>query len=570
MSKIKNSKLLNRLSKYRGGNFLKTLFSEKDHNAKHQALKITYIYFFIGSIWILLSDKLIEFVIKERSIIIMIGIVKGWLYVFITSISIFLLIFTEMKKVIDSNDKIKKLNKRLQKYEVLSEKSNDAMLFMNKEGHILEVNDAAIRIYGYTYKEFLSMSIFDLRHVEKADYITEQMEKADKVGTTFETIHYLKDGTSIPVEVSSQGTFLGDNRILLSIVRNITERKKAEEEIIYLSYHDQLTGLYNRRFYEEEIVRLNSKKNIPMTLIMADVNGLKLTNDAFGHKAGDRLLEKVANILKRICGVDGIISRIGGDEFVVLLQRTNEIEAEKIINDLKVTIENEKADDVILSISMGFAVKENVLQDIDEIFKKAEDNMYKYKLSESTIMRSKTVDLIMNTLYERSDIELEHSKKVSKICEDIATKMNFEKDDINNIRIAGLMHDIGKIGIDESILNKVDKLDSNELHDVMRHSEIGYQILRSVKEFSIIADYVLEHHESWNGEGYPKGLKGEEISIEARIIAVADAYVSIISNDVHSKALSKEDAVNEIRRFSGIQFDPNIVKVFIEMVLSKT
>jgi len=693
MAKTRNN-TKNKLIKYSVSDFLKILFSKDDHNPKRQALKITYIYFLIGSLWILLSDKLVELLIKDPKTIILIAIVKGWVYVFITSIIIFLLIFTEMKKVIDSKDKIKKvndelkreklfmeaifnsvpgmvylyddqnnlvrwnkkhneikgfsmkelagmslldcyqgdkksqkavleaieiamktgfgdieadlqikdgtkipmyftispvkiddksyfagigmdmtkqnqLNKRLQKYQVLAEKANDVMLFLDKEGNIIEVNDAAIRIYGYTYEEFLSISIFDLRHVEKQPFIIEQMEKADREGIIFETIHYLKDGTSIPVEVSSTGTILGDERILLSIVRDITERKKAEEEIIYLSYHDQLTGLYNRRFYEEELIRINTERNIPISLVMADVNGLKLTNDAFGHKAGDILLEKIANVLKRECGVNEIITRIGGDEFVILLPRTDEKEAEKIVQAINVAIANEKIDNVILSISIGFAIKQNVSEDINEIFKKAEADMYRYKLTESSIMRSKTIDLIMNSLYEKSSIELMHSKRVSELCEYIATKMNFEKDHVNQIRIAGLMHDIGKIGINENILNKAGKLNSDEWYEIMRHSEVGYQILRSVNEFSKIADYVLQHHERWNGTGYPKGLKGEEISIEARIIAVIDAYETMTSDRTYRKSLSEEDAINELRKCSGMQFDPNIAKVFVENVLGK-
>ncbi|HEX9026226.1 MAG TPA: diguanylate cyclase, partial [Clostridium sp.] len=355
----------------------------------------------------------------------------------------------------------------------------------------------------------------------------------------------------------------------ISIVRDITERKKAEEEIIYLSYHDQLTGLYNRRFYEEELIRINKERNIPITLVMADVNGLKLTNDAFGHKAGDILLEKVSDILKRECGANEIITRIGGDEFVILLPKTDEKEAEKIVKGINVAIANEKLDNVILSISIGFAVKQNVSEDINEIFRKAEADMYRYKLTESSIMRSKTIDLIMNSLYEKSSIELIHSKRVSELCEYIATKMNFEKEHVNQIRIAGLMHDIGKIGINENIVNKAGKLNSDEWYEIMRHSEVGYQILRSVNEFSKIADYVLQHHERWNGSGYPKGLKGEEISIEARIIAVVDAYETMISDGTYRKSLSEEDAINELRKCSGMQFDPNIAKVFVEKVLDR-
>ena len=708
MKKTSNSNRKKELNKYSISKFIKVFLNKEDNNPKRKALKITYIYFIIGSLWILLSDKLVGILFKDPGTIIFIGIIKGWVYVFITALIIFIRIFNGMKEVVDSKEKMQyinailkeeiqektqienelnkeknfmeaifnsvpgivylcddksnlvrwnkkhiemtgfsdkelsgmsfldfykedeknqkavleaieaadqtgfgeneieltikdgtkipinftispvkienklyftgigmdmtqrnQLNKRLQKYKVLAEKANDAMLFIDKQGNINEVNDAAISMYGYTYEEFMKINIFDLRQTEKDLKVIEQMERADEHGIIFETIHYLKDGTSIPVEVSSQGTFLGDKRILLSIVRNISERKKAEKEIIYLSYHDQLTGLYNRRFYEEEIIRLNTERSIPIALIIGDVNGLKLTNDSFGHKAGDMILQKISNILKQECGINGTVSRIGGDEFVVLLPKTNENEAIKIIRRINLAIENEKTDNVILSISIGVDVKQNTFEDIDEIFKKAEADMYRNKLTESLIMRRKTIELIMKSLYEKSNVELIHAKKVSEICEYIATEMDLENEDVNAIAAAGLMHDIGKICINENILNKEENLNSDEWGEIKRHPEVGYQILRSVNEFSNIANYVLEHHERWDGSGYPKGLKSEEISVEARIIAVAEAYESMTSDRIYNKALNEEDTINELKKYSGIQFDPQVAQVFIEKVLRK-
>lgn len=463
----------------------------------------------------------------------------------------------------------KEMNLRLEKYKILVEKSNDPMFFIDEKGRILEANDAAVRIYGYTYKEFSFMNIFDLRYLENKSIIYNQMEVANEKGLIFETEHCLKNGTKISVEVSSIGTLLGGKSVLLSIVRDITERKKAQEEILYLSYHDQLTGLYNRRFYEEELMRLDTERNLPIALVIADVNGLKLTNDAFGHNAGDILLKKIADILKRECRADEIVARIGGDEFVFLFPKTDAKGAEKIIQRIHANITKEKMDNIILSISMGFSVKQNVFDDINGVFKKAEDNMYKNKLSEGKSIRSKTIDLIMNSLYEKSRREMLHSKRVSEICEAISLKMNFEKDHVNRIRIAGLMHDIGKIGINDNILNKGEKLNKDEWTEIKRHPEIGYRILSSVNEFSQIADYVLEHQERWDGKGYPKGLKGDEISIEARIIAVADSYDAMTSERSYRSALSQEVAIEELRKNAGTQFDFELVSVFIEKVLSK-
>jgi HD-GYP domain-containing protein (c-di-GMP phosphodiesterase class II) len=142
--------------------------------------------------------------------------------------------------------------------------------------------------------------------------------------------------------------------------------------------------------------------------------------------------------------------------------------------------------------------------------------------------------------------------------------MDFDKEDINQIRIAGLMHDIGKIGIEEKILNKPNKLNQEERYELIRHVEIGYRILSSVNEFSEIANHVLEHHERWDGSGYPKGLKGEEISLQARIIAIADSFDAMTTDRPYRGALNEQEAIKELKRCSGTQFDPEIVKIFIE------
>jgi len=356
---------------------------------------------------------------------------------------------------------------------------------------------------------------------------------------------------------------------VVGTIQDITEYKKAEEEILYLGYHDQLTGLYNRRFYEEELKRLDTERNLPVTIAMADVNGLKLINDSFGHAMGDKLLKKAAEVIRKGCRADDIIARLGGDEFVIILPNTDAFKTEQIVKRIKGLLLKEKIGSIDISITFGHETKNNKEEDIQEIVKNTEDHMYRHKLSESSSMKSKTIDLIMNTLFEKNNREMLHSKRISEICEDIATKMNFNKDDINQIRTAGLMHDIGKIGIDEKILNKTQKLSSGEWKEIERHSEIGYRILSSVNEFSEIAEHVLEHHEKWNGEGYPRGLRGEEISLQARIIAVADAFDAMTRDRTYGKALSEEEAINEIRRCSGTQFDPEIAGLFVKKFLGK-
>ena len=147
--------------------------------------------------------------------------------------------------------------------------------------------------------------------------------------------------------------------------------------------------------------------------------------------------------------------------------------------------------------------------------------------------------------------------------------MQLSQDAVNQIGVAGLMHDIGKMGIDEKILNKQGRLNFEEWQEIQRHPEIGYRILSSSNEFSEMSKYVYEHHERWDGKGYPKKLKAEAISIQARIIAVADAYDAMTSDRSYRKGLSRSEAIHELKKNAGSQFDPAVTQIFVEQVLAR-
>jgi diguanylate cyclase len=364
-------------------------------------------------------------------------------------------------------------------------------------------------------------------------------------------------------ERNSKGEISG----LWGAAQDITQRKKTEMELLYLSYHDHLTGLYNRRFFEEELARLDIADNLPLSIIMCDVNGLKLVNDSFGHDSGDTLLKNAANTIVKACRKEDVIARIGGDEFVVVLPRTSADETVRIANLIKELASKEKIANIELSISYGYETKTTVSQSIIEIVANAENHMYRHKLYERSSIRSKTIDLIMNALFEKSNREAMHSNRVSHLCQHIAVRMNYNKDAVNQMKIAGLIHDIGKIGVDEKILNKPGRLTIDERRDIERHPEIGWKILNSTNEFSELAQFVLNHHENWDGSGYPNGLKGEAIQVEARIISIADAYDAMTSERSYKKGMSQEEAIKELKRCSGTQFDPGIVDVFVDSVL---
>ncbi|MBO0589485.1 HD domain-containing phosphohydrolase [Sporosarcina sp. E16_8] len=342
------------------------------------------------------------------------------------------------------------------------------------------------------------------------------------------------------------------------------------EEILYLSHHDQLTGLYNRRFFEEKLKRLDTTENLPLTIVVGDINGLKLINDSFGHAMGDELLKKSAEVIKKGCRAEHIVSRTGGDEFVILLPKTEAFEAELIIKRISELLLPEKVGSIDVSISFGYETKNNEEDNIQEVLKKADKHMYNNKLFESPSMKEKTVDIIIKTLHEKNKSLEEHSQRVSKLCERMGEVLGLSTYKIMELKTVGLLHDIGKIAIDENILNKPGKLTDNEWKEIKRHSEIGFRILNTANDMSNMAEYVLSHHERWDGKGYPRGLKGKEIPFESRIIAITDAYDAMTSERAYHRALSSEVAVAELQKNAGIQFDPELVILFIEKALGSS
>jgi diguanylate cyclase (GGDEF)-like protein/PAS domain S-box-containing protein len=355
-----------------------------------------------------------------------------------------------------------------------------------------------------------------------------------------------------------------DNQIAV-LISDITDRVIRDKDISYLNFHDQLTGVYNRRFYEEELSRLDQLRNHPISLIMGDINGLKLVNDSFGHMTGDKLIIAVAQAIQVGCRTDDIIARIGGDEFVVILPNTDASEAKAVIERIQTYACEKIIASVEVSVSFGYDTKNNLDDDILNVFRNAENMMYKEKLYETASHKSQMIQLIMHTLFEKNPRERYHSDRVSQLCEEIARSMKLSNTLIKQVKTAGLVHDIGKIAISESILNKKGKLTDEELVEMKSHPEISYRILSSSPDMSDLATCILEHHERWDGNGYPKGIKGENITLIARIITVADAFDAMTAERSYKNSLTTEEAIKELNKCAGTQFDPTIVPVFNEL-----
>lgn len=352
--------------------------------------------------------------------------------------------------------------------------------------------------------------------------------------------------------------------------KNAETRQKKEEELRVLSYRDALTGLGNRRLYDKELKKLDRVSYYPITLIMADVNGLKLANDGFGHEAGDALLLKFSAILKAECPDDACIARVGGDEFLILLSKTDGRKAKALVERLNNINSKLEVNHLILSYALGFSVKTHTTQNMEDIYREAEERMYRHKATNNSRMRSQSVDLILASLFDKYQSEKLHAKRVSILCKSLAIELGFATEAVVQVGLAGMLHDIGKIGINDEILSKEGRIDVFERMEIEKHAELGHRILASVNDYWEIADYVLAHHERWDGKGYPKGRKASEIPEESRILALAEAYDAMTNERSYDRKLSKLEAISELQAGAGKQFDPEYAKVFVEQVLKSS
>lgn len=448
----------------------------------------------------------------------------------------------------------------------------DGVITTDNQGKVEILNQVSENLTGWKQDEAKGQpltTIFDIYN----EYTREPcenpaqlvLESGNIVGLANHTILRSKDGIERPIADSAAPIKdqYGETLGVVLVFRDMTESKKKEDRISFLSFSDSLTGLCNRACFEEKLINLDRESQLPLTFIMGDLDGLKLINDVFGHQTGDKALIKIAEAFKNSCRTTDIISRWGGDEFVVLLPKTPEELGQKICERIKHACSQLAVADTELSISLGYATKNNINENWQEVLKKAEDNMYRSKLLGAKSYRNTILASMKNTLFEKSNETQEHGERLAHFCKEIGKVMGLSSLQIDELELLAMLHDIGKIAIDDGILDKPGKLTEDEWETMKKHPEIGYRIACTVPELINIADFILAHHERWDGKGYPRGLVGKEVPILARILAVTDAYDAMTQDRPYRKALSVSEAKEELRKNAGTQFDPQIVDIFL-------
>ncbi len=431
------------------------------------------------------------------------------------------------------------------------------------DGMFLAANKAVCRQLGYEKEEIVNRTSLDINFWVNIDDRAEVAKKikAKEPVKEMEILYRNRSGEVRIGSYSAERINLNGEPCTLSMMIDISDRKRSEEQVRYLSYHDKLTGLYNRAYFEEQLQRMATSRQMPVSLIMGDVNGLKLVNDALGHQEGDNLLIDVAEIIRKFCRQDDIIARWGGDEFIILMPNCSSQNAAGILERIRTACQQLNNRPIKSSIALGQATMGSTSQDLGDIIKEAEDKMYRNKLLDDRSNRSSFLVSLEQTLWSRSTETEEHCRRLQEMARIIGSAVKLSDSELDDLKLLSLLHDIGKIAIPNSILEKPGKLSREEWENIKKHPEIGYRIALSSPEMAPIAEGILHHHERWDGSGYPLGIKGEEIPLLSRIVAIADAFDVMVCGRPYQQSISSSEAWEEIERCAGSQFDPHLVSV---------
>ena len=459
----------------------------------------------------------------------------------------------------------------------------DAIMSVDNYGRIESWNQAMESLTGLAASEVLgehSSHIAMRMFGAGARCLTEVITAVDFSVLQQEYVSsYKLEGVNISCEITLTGRD-GSNRFLsaratplydpggavagaVASYRDMTERREMEEQLRYLSVVDQLTGLGNRNSFEQHLERLNNLGAPGVGVLFCDIDGLKFVNDTMGHGVGDRVLKAAAGAMRESVGRQHVAARVGGDEFAVIVENTDATYMASLSRDVRRRVEeaaNFPEMPVPISLSVGYAVSEKTFVPVSRILKAADDNMYREKLTRSRARHEAAVRALLEALEKRELNGPGHVGRLTSLLERFAAELELSETELRHLRLLAQFHDVGTVSISDSIFFKSEPLTKSELAEIRRHSETGHRIAQYLPDLLPLADDILKHHEWWNGDGYPLGLRGKEIPFTARLLSLADALDAMLCDRPYRNALSPEQAIAQIEQNSGKQFDPSLVE----------
>ncbi len=460
------------------------------------------------------------------------------------------------------------MNKQL--FQGIVESSQDLFVVVGRNEAITYVSPNVSVIAGYDPEIVLGASFTNfLSDPEEKAALLREYDKLLSGGVFTESDYQIlrADGSIawFSMRMSTIRDIAGNVAEIVAVCRDITEDKKTQEHLQYVSKHDALTGVYNRSHFERELYRIDNEGITNVGLLLTDLNGLKLINDTYGHERGDDLLIETARILEDVCDKAMSVFRIGGDEFAILSFGTTRESLDVLAAVIVKMCGDVGSDNIPMSLSFGstFRGDTDMAQSMRKLYMEAEGDMYSNKLLESRSTRSHLITSLKEALRVRNLETADHTSRMEKMVRVIGEDLGLSSSEFGRLMLLASMHDIGKVSIPDAIINKPGALTHEEWNIMRTHSEIGFHLAQTSQELSIIADDIRSHHERWDGAGYPNGQKGTEIPLLARIISVVDAYDVMTNDRVYKKAVPHGTAIEEIKRCSGTQFDPEIVTLFV-------
>lgn len=482
-------------------------------------------------------------------------------------------------KKVEAEDALKKsvyeLQQTLNILDSFWQHSPNPISILDKKGTIIRISKSGAELFGTSPEVLEGISITEVFPPELADKLMDRIQALSyQSGPQYYTDsielfnndlrHY--DSWVFPV------AHVKEDKDLVGIVSlDITDRKNTEERLNYLSLHDPVTGLYNRTYYERELARLEQGDCYPVSVISLDADGLKIINDTMGHNMGDELLKNMAQILKKSLRESDILARVGGDEFIVFLPKTDKTTAEEIAEKIREEIKQYNEENLMLplSVSLGLETAETPQVSLEDVLKRADESMYNNKFLYKKSSQSQILNSFITSLEKRDYVSPGYAERLFKLFAKLSQSNRLPSGTLRALALLAQVHDLGNIAIPDSILTKPEPLNDEEWKVVRLHPEKGSRIASISPELANITELILKHHERWDGKGYPLGLKGKEIPIECRILAVVDSFNAMITERPYRKALTKLEAVKELKKCSGTQFDPEIVDLFINILIEE-